>query len=497
MAEVAHPKGHEDLVEEVVDELVEHHSVDYVPRNERYSRPIMLLPYWFSVNACAATVTTGAIGLALGLSLRNTILAIIVGNILGTLFMAYHSAQGPKLGLPQMIQSRAQFGFFGASLPNLLVIVTLGGYFITFGVLGGQALSSMFHIPVWAGLAINNAVVWIIVGLGYQAIHVANRVMAVVSLAVMIALFVEVGSKIGHSAYHPTLNTAGVFLLMVSIVVSWQVTYAPLVSEFSRYLPDDTKTARTVAYTYIGSAGGAILFMTLGAMAGTIAFNQLNNNTSEYLGHLLPMPIGLALLLIFLGLTAAVCENVYGVYTTTMATISPDGTKLSPRITRPLVAGIVAVAGGFIEAAISAHFLTDLTNFLSFILYLLVPWTAINLVDYYLVRRGKYDVGQILDRHGKYGRFTWPAIAIYLVATAVQIPFMDTSIYEGPVASHLLGGGDIAWIVGLTTAGGLYYAACRLGLVPAGREVWPRKAAAPAPVSPAPTVSALFSETAD
>jgi NCS1 family nucleobase:cation symporter-1 len=315
---------------------------------------------------------------------------------------------------------------------------------------------------------------------------------------VMVGLFAEVGSKLGHSTYHPTFNTSGMFLLMVSIVVSWQVTYAPLVSEFSRYLPETTKTGRTVLYTFIGSAGGAILFMALGAMAGTIAFNDLNDNTSKYLGGLLPIPIGLALLVIFLALVAAVCENIYGVYTTTMATISPDGTKVSPRITRPLITGIVAVAGGFIEAAISAHFLTDLTNFLSFILYLLIPWTAINLVDYYLVRRGHYDVGQILDRSGKYGLVIWPAIFIYLVATAVQIPFMDTSIYEGPVASHLLGGGDIAWIVGLATASGLYYAGCRLGLVPAGREAWPRQASPHAPVSPAAaTAGAGLSKAAD
>ena len=31
--------------------------------------------------------------------------------------MAFHAAQGPALGLPQMIQSRAQFGYRGVIVP--------------------------------------------------------------------------------------------------------------------------------------------------------------------------------------------------------------------------------------------------------------------------------------------------------------------------------------------------------------------------------------------
>jgi purine-cytosine permease-like protein len=43
--------------------------------------------------------------------------------------MAFHSAQGPQLGLPQMIQSRPQFGYIGA----LLVWPTIGLRAVTVG----------------------------------------------------------------------------------------------------------------------------------------------------------------------------------------------------------------------------------------------------------------------------------------------------------------------------------------------------------------------------
>jgi len=33
-----------------------------------------------------------------------------------------------------------------------------------------------------------------------------------------------------------------------------------------------------------------------------------------------------------------------------------------------------------------------ITNLLSLLLYLLVPWTAVNLVDFFLVRKGHYAI---------------------------------------------------------------------------------------------------------
>ena len=62
----------------------------------------------------------------------------VLGTLLGTLFMAFHSAQGPKLGLSQMIQSRAQFGYLGALLPIVAVLFVTIGYGVFDTVLGGE-----------------------------------------------------------------------------------------------------------------------------------------------------------------------------------------------------------------------------------------------------------------------------------------------------------------------------------------------------------------------
>ncbi|WP_179195718.1 cytosine permease [Bacillus sp. OV166] len=87
-----------------------------------------------------------------------------------------------------------------------------------------------------------------------------------------------------------------------------------------------------------------------------------------------------------------------------------------------------------------------LSNFESFILllsYFMVPWTAINLIDYYLLRRGEYNVWDVFDVNGQYGKFNWVAIMTYLVSFILEIPFVNTTMYVGPV-SKALDGTDIA-----------------------------------------------------
>ena len=96
--------------------MIEKRSIDYVPIAERHGKVWHLWPVWFSGDAHLATVATGVVGIALGGNLVWTAIAVVLGGALGTFFMAFHSTQGPQLGLPQMIQSRPQFGYVGALL---------------------------------------------------------------------------------------------------------------------------------------------------------------------------------------------------------------------------------------------------------------------------------------------------------------------------------------------------------------------------------------------
>jgi len=38
----------------------------------------------------------------------------VLGIVIGLLLVGFHAIQGPRLDVPQMVQSRGQFGFYGA-----------------------------------------------------------------------------------------------------------------------------------------------------------------------------------------------------------------------------------------------------------------------------------------------------------------------------------------------------------------------------------------------
>ncbi|HLN49918.1 MAG TPA: cytosine permease, partial [Steroidobacteraceae bacterium] len=108
----------------------------------------------------------------------------------------------------------------------------------------------------------------------------------------------------------------------------------------------------------------------------------------------------------------------------------------------------------------ASDFVTRFGDLLAILLYLFTPWTAINLVDFFLVRRGHYSIREIFNADGMYGRWNWRGLLAYGLGFAVMIPFFSTGIYTGPVA-RALGGADLAMLVGLPVAAIAYYLACR------------------------------------
>ena len=75
------------------------------------------------------------------------------------------------------------------------------------------------------------------------------------------------------------------FILVISIMASWQLTYAPYVADYSRYLPSNTSTSATFWWTYLGSVISSSWMMVLGAIAAIAAPKQ-SADMVGYLGHL-------------------------------------------------------------------------------------------------------------------------------------------------------------------------------------------------------------------
>ncbi|MBM7805231.1 NCS1 nucleoside transporter family [Geodermatophilus bullaregiensis] len=436
---------------------IEVRSIDYVPRAERHGKVWHQGPFWFAGNFVLVTMVTGFIGVSLGLSLGWTLLAIVLGVGFGTFFMAFHANQGPRMGLPQMIQSRAQFGSRGAVLPFAATVFVYVGFIVFDLILATQALQLVlpggpwFWYPALALLSIAIAVV------GHDLLHFVQRWLTYVLLAFFGVFTVWAIVHLGDAAQpvQTGWSLTG-FLTMFSVAAGYQISYSVYVSDYSRYLPADTPAGKVIAWTYLGAGGSAIWLMGLGALLADRleapdAIGSLVTVGNELFPH-----FGTALVLVSVpALIGIMSVNAYGAMLTSASAV--DGfRRISPGV-RTRITGIVVVMilSVVIALVLPEDYLGSFNTFVLLMLYFLIPWTAVNLVDFYFVRRGRYAITEIFRPRGIYG--TWPARGLvpYLAGVLAMVPFVVTTAYTGPVA-EALGGVDVSFLVGLVVAGGLY-----------------------------------------
>ncbi|WP_437771864.1 purine-cytosine permease family protein [Arthrobacter sp. KNU40] len=449
---------------------LEDKTIQPIPLNERHGKARDLFTIWFGSNIMIMTIVTGGLATTVfGLSFVPAIVGIILGNVIGGIFMALHSAQGPQLGVAQMIQTRGQFGSFGALLIVVIVVIMYVGFFAANLVFGGEAMAAVSpDISVDAGIIIIGVVSVVATIFGYRLIHAYARFLSIVAGLALLLAFVWIMFVHGLPAtflYQGNFNWVG-FMATVSVSALWQLAYAPYVSDYSRYMPHGTGSAPAFWASYSGCVLGTLFPMILGALVGTLAVTMgADAGNVEIVGSMgaLLQPWTLAVVGIFcLGVAASNAMNLYcGVLCslTIGQTFKPNW--LPRAKTRSVAAIILFTFALLISLFARDNFILFYTNFLSFLMYVLVPWTAINLVDYYLLRHGDYRVEDFFKRDGGvYGRFNWVAIGSYVAGALVQLPFSATAIYTGPVAAAM-GGVDLSWIIGLVVVAPLYYVAAR------------------------------------
>ncbi len=454
---------------------IEHNTIHPIGVNERHGTFSYLFTIWFGCNMSTLTVVTGALATTLfGLGFVSAALAIILGTLVGTVFMALHAAQGPQLGVPQMVQTRGQFGSIGAVVVVLAVILMYVGFSASNMVLGGQSMNA-----VYGGISINwGVIVTAVVSLlaaffGYDLIHEFSKYVSIITGIALVLVFVML---LGFVGLPKNFMTAGAFtwpnfIGAFSLSALWTLSYAPYVSDYTRYMPKDTGVVPSFWATYSGTALGSIVPEILGAMIGIIVGN------GSVIGGFIAASGGLAIPVIItftLGLACGTAINIYCGVLAVLTFIQTFTKNWMPGKTARLITSI-AIFGVALAASIigQQNFLTEYMNFLYILLYVLVPWTAINLVDYYLIHHGSYDVDSFVQADGGiYGRFQWVAIGCYVIGFIIEVPFMSQELYTGPIAK-MLGGADISWIVCLIVISPLYYFVSKgraKGLAPAAAE---------------------------
>ena len=445
---------------------IELRSIDYIPESERHGHVRHLGAIWFVSNINLTAMATGVTALSLGAGLTWTIIATIIGSLFGTFFMAFHSAQGPQLGLPQLVQSRPQFGYLGAAVTVwVFALINYVAYNTSDALLSGDAFHTLFGVKASVGYFIAASIAALIALYGYHWIHRINRWLTWPLIVGMVVLTIATlrNGALPAGVFWLGEFKAAPFMTVFVIVAGFQLGWAPYVSDYSRYLPSSVGVKSTFWWTYLPSSLSMIWVCILGAvMAAAAGPGATPVSAFKAAGDSLFNGFGrIAVFGLLVGLLSCMAINQYGGMMS-MISIRDSIKPVQPtrRIRAIGIGCMFCTVWGIAQFVGIDHFNAFYGNMLVFLAYLFTPWTAINLVDYFFVRRGLYSLREMFRPDGIYGRWGWRGQVAYLVTLVAMIPFMVTVPFTGPIAAAL-GGVDYSLFVGLPLAGSLYYVLCR------------------------------------
>jgi len=308
---------------------------------------------------------------------------------------------------------------------------------------------------------------------GYDLIHRAQRFVAYLLIGALLVFTVAV---LAHSPLPAAEAAFGEFravpfLAQFFAAASYQIAWSIYVSDYSRYLPRDVGVGASFWWTYLGAFVGGTWMMLVGTLSSAL-YPTLEVATALRAAADAVLPgFGKPLLVCSLfGLVTITSLNYYGASLTmlsVMDSVKPGRPTLGKRLMALLVS---TVAATLLALASTENFVEKFGEFLAVLLYLFTPWTAINLVDFYVVRKGHYSVREIFNPRGMYGRWCGRGLWAYGIGFVAMIPFFKTGLYTGPVAKAL-GGADIAMLVGLPVSALAYILACRSLDVAADRRL--------------------------
>ena len=442
--------------------LLEVRSIDYIPESERHGSLWSQFTLWFGANLQITAIVVGAIPVVLGADVFWSIIGLFIGQVFGGAVMALHGAQGPQLGLPQMISSRVQFGVYGAVIPIVLVCMMYIGFSASGSVLAGQAIGKLAGVNDDMGILIFGALIIAFTIVGYKLIHLIGKIATILGILTFCYMFYRLMTQYNIGALLSIREFSWkYFLFSVSLAASWQIAFGPYVADYSRYLPRNTSKVKVFFAVGSGTVIGTQISMIFGVLAAAqIGGSNFRHHEIEYIVGL--SAVGLVASLLYLsiafGKVVITTLNAYGSFMS-MATIV-SGFRGNAQISQKMrLLYIFIMVGMSVLLAIlgRGEFLNNFTSFLGFLLTFFTPWSAINLVDYYWVTKERYDVPALSNPNGRYGKWNMIGISTYFVGVLVQIPFMDTGFYSGFLLNSVMHGVDISWIIGLIIPAILYY----------------------------------------
>jgi NCS1 family nucleobase:cation symporter-1 len=429
---------------------VEAHGIEEIPPRERGGRPQGIALLWVAAFANFVSLITGALLISFGLGVVEAVAAVAVGSLVAGALHGLLSVAGPRFGTTQVVAARQTFGVRGAAGGAFFTLFLAVGWFAVDCVIAAQALVQVGRLaglptgPVSNGLALLAVVILsVVVAIyGHRTIQVFERYGAIVFVAFCAVLFAVLLPQVnwGLKASVSGGDHLAAWILGTSVVFALVASWFSFASDYSRYLPSRVSSAAVVLWIGAGTALSMGIFGSTGVLLASIQPGNAGNLLS-LITATAPGPIVVPFLL-FIAI-GEIWANYLDVYTAGLA-----GLALNLRLRRWTAALVCGALGGLIAglALAVSTFKDQYTNFL-LITYIWVPsWAAVVLVDLFVFRR----------RQGTLVGFRASAVVAWLAGLLVAVPFIDSTLWQSPLAAGLLHGTDISGYVGALVGASVY-----------------------------------------
>jgi len=445
-----------------------------VPDSARTSTAAHQFWIWAGANIAPINWVLGALGIALGLSLLQCILVLVIGNLIGMGVFGFFVLMGQRTGVSQMVMSRSAFGRRGAYFPTAIQgLISAGWCAVNTWIVLDLVLALFSKLGIDGGIGLKIGVVVFVMGIqiwlaatGFRAIAKFERYTVPVTFAVLLAMTIVAWTQ-NHvqwgytgSGLQGTALLSAMSTMMTAIGIGWGVTWFAYASDYSRFLPKSMPKKKV----YFASVFGQFLpVVWLGIFGATLA--TVSQQVDP--GALVVNNFGvMAIPVLLLVLHGPIATNILNIYSCSLCVQTLDW-----HLNRRKIAYLVgAIALAFtIYLVYQVSFANTLDGWLSGLVMWITPWAAIMLIHYYVFLRQKVDVDALYDppRHSRIVDIRWQAIVAFVVGCVAAwcFEFGIPTFLQGPGA-NALGGVDLTWLVGPIVAGAVYFIIGRPSVAP-------------------------------
>ena len=306
-----------------------------------------------------------------GRPLGTTLLAILVGTVIGATLLGLTAAPAAREKAPAMVMLRGLLGGRVSWLPTALNLVQCVGWATFEIVVIAEAASRALDAPRWPFVLAAGAVATLMAVRPLGAVRVLARYLVWVALAATAYLFLRV---LGQPLPAVEEGGASSFWTSVDVVIALPVSWFPLAADYTRHC----RTMRTAGVgTAVGYGSANLVMFTLGALALS-AYGAVG---LDVIDALLAVPLGvLAVLLLVSVELDEVFANVYSTAVSSQNVVA--------RVDRRVLAVVVGVVATLLALTFDIE---AYEPFLFLLGSVFVPLAGVLVVAYYLLPRGAWD----------------------------------------------------------------------------------------------------------